>query len=99
MILRGPEGQLIRLTEPQLRHIHERHSEMSGMEWAIGETLGAPDAELPSARDPDSVVEYYKWFSDTIKGDKYVKVVVKFGPDDAFVLTAHFSRRIPRRGN
>ena len=71
---------------------------MIGMEWAIGDTIEAPEVTLPSVKDPDSVVEYYKWFTDTTRGEKYVKVVVKFSQDDAFVLTALLSRRIPRRG-
>jgi hypothetical protein len=71
---------------------------MLGMEWAIGETLEAPEAALPSLDDPDNVVEYYKWFPDTTRGEKYVRVVVKYNQEDAFVITAHLSRRIPQRG-
>ena len=71
---------------------------MFGMEWAIAPTLAAPEVTLPSVRDPDSVIEFYRWFFETTRGEKYVKVVVKYSQDDAFVLTAHLTRRIPRRG-
>ena len=92
------QGRLIRLPETQLQHIFHRHSEMYGMEWAIGETLEAPVSTLPSVKDPESVLEYFRWFPNTSRGGKYVRVVVKFEPDDAFVLTAHLARRIPQRG-
>ena len=71
---------------------------MYGMEWAIGETLEDPAAILPSVKDPESVLEYFRWFPNTSRGEKYVRVVVKFHQDDAFVLTAHLTRRIPQRG-
>ena len=92
------QGRLIRLSETQLRHIFQRHSEMYGIEWAIGETLEAPASTLPSVRDPESVLEYFRWFPNTSRGEKYVRVVVKLEQDDAFVLTAHLTRRIPQRG-
>ena len=69
---------VVRLPNKHLGHILQRHSEMSGMEWAIRETLASPDAILNSVRNPGSVVEYYKWFLGTDRGDKYVKVVVSW---------------------
>ena len=89
---------MVRLSEIQFDHILERHSEMIGMEWAIGETLEAPASILPSVSDPENVFEYFRWFPNTSRGEKYVRVVVKMGQLDAFVLTAHLCRRIPRRG-
>ena len=81
-----------------MEHILERHPELGGMEWAIAETLEAPESTLPSITDPETVLEYFRWFSNTNKGEKYVRVVVKFDSGDAFILTAHLCRRIPRRG-
>ena len=92
------QGRLVRLTGTQLQHIIQRHSEMIGMEWAIAETVRMPEATLPSVTDPDDVVEFYRWFPETTKGEKFVRVVVKYSRDDAFVLTAHLTRRIPQRG-
>jgi hypothetical protein len=71
---------------------------MLGMEWAIGTTIAVPDSTLPSVTDPDSVIEFYRWFPETTRRGKFVRVVVKYTPVDAFVLTAHLTRRIPRRG-
>ena len=98
MMLRDFQGQLVRLTDERLRHILERHPEMVGMEWAIAETVESPDAVVASRTDPDRVNEYYKWFTNTDRGDKFIRVVVRSNLDDAFVLTAHMARRIPRRG-
>ncbi len=53
LIFRDYQGRSVRLLEKQLLHIHERHSEMIGMEWAIGQTIETPEAELPSIKDPD----------------------------------------------
>ena len=92
------QGRIVRLSKRQLEHIIQRHSEMTGMEWAIAETLEAPDATLPSVSDPQTVTEYYRWFNNTSRGEKYIRVVVKLERDDCFVLTAHLCRRIPRRG-
>ena len=71
---------------------------MIGMEWAIAETLQAPESTLPSVTDPENVLEYYRWFSNTNRGEKYVRVVIRLEQSDAFVLTAHLCRRIPKRG-
>lgn len=88
----------IRLTAEQLRHIYLRHPEMAGMEWAIRETMENPESVLVSESDPARVRELYRWFPDTSQGNKYVRVVVGFEADDAFVITAHLTRRIPKRG-
>ena len=89
---------MVRLPDERLSHILQEHPEMAGMEWAIAETLELPDEIMPSRADPARVSEYYKWFTNTTGGNKFIRVVVCFHPDDAFVLTAHLVRRIPRRG-
>ncbi|MFQ6029523.1 MAG: hypothetical protein ACE5Q6_18760 [Dehalococcoidia bacterium] len=89
------QGNQIRLTNERLAHILEQHPEMETMEWAIVETLESPDARIISQWDP-SVMEYYKWFDNTTRGGKFIRVPVKFQNGDAFVLTAHYVRRIPR---
>ena len=98
LIFRDYLGRQVRLTDTQLRHIYEEHSDMLGMEWAIAPTLAEPEATLPSVTDPETVLEFFRWFPETTRGEKYVRVVVKYMQDDAFVLTAHLTRRIPKRG-
>lgn len=95
-MLRGPEGQSIRLTDERWDHILLDHPEMAVLQWTIGATLEAPDVELRSRSDPARVREYYKEFT-SITVSRYVRVVVCFDVDSPFVLTAHPTRRIPRR--
>ncbi len=71
---------------------------MLGMDKAIVQTLESPEVILPSVSDPETVVEYFKFFPETSRGEKFVRVVVKYTRNDAFVITAHLARRIPRRG-
>ena len=71
---------------------------MAGMDEAISETLESPDMVMRSVRDRESVLEYYKWFSNTTRGAKFLRTVVRYDEDDAFLITAHFTRRIPARG-
>lgn len=62
---------------------------MVGMEWAVRETLEDPEEIRKSRRDPDTVKLYYRWFTNTRVGDKWLCVVVKFLENDAFILTAY----------
>ena len=71
---------------------------MAGMDEEISETLENPDAVIPSTRDPEHVREHYKWFTNTSRGAKFLCTVVRYSEDDAFLITAHFTRRIPARG-
>ena len=71
---------------------------MVGMEWAIRETMESPETVLVSVRDPERVREFYRWFPNTPEGSKFVRVVIGFEQHNAFVITAHLTRRIPRRG-
>jgi hypothetical protein len=64
------------------------------MQWAVGETLQDPDEVWKSFSDPDSARVYYRWYTDTRVGDKWVCVAVKFLEKDAFVLTAYATGRI-----
>ena len=96
-MLRGSQGQAVRLTDERLHHILERHPEMVGMEWAIAETVESPDAVVASRTDPDRVSEYYKWFTNTVRSGKFIRVVVCSNLDDAFVLTAQMARRISKK--
>jgi hypothetical protein len=92
--LNDHEGRDIRLPQERLDHIYRVHSYMNGMEWTIHETLRDPDSIWTSRSDPASVRLYYRWFRDTLVGDKYVCVVVKMLEADAFVLTAYVTTNI-----
>jgi hypothetical protein len=43
---------------------------------------------------PDTGRLYYRWYTETEKGGKWVCVVVKFLENDAFISTAYLARRI-----
>ena len=80
-------GEGVRLTEERIEHILTSHPEMKPYMDAVPEVLSDPH-RITSDPDP-SVQRYYRLY-----GTKYVCVVVKKTPGDAFVVTAHPSRRI-----
>ncbi|MGQ0552700.1 MAG: hypothetical protein ACT4PU_05725 [Planctomycetota bacterium] len=88
------EGRVVRLSDERLAHILE-HSEMAGLEGALGPTLERPEAVMQSLSDPQ-VRLYYRYHLGTLVGDKFVCVVVKLAQPDAFVVTAYLTDRIKR---
>lgn len=71
------------------------HPELSGMEAAIVETLKNPEKVLRSQSD-DKAFLYYRFFSATPAGEKYLCAVVKKGDVDVFLLTAYLTDRIKK---
>jgi hypothetical protein len=90
-ILRDHAGFTIRLTDERLAHITE-HPEMAGLEAAVEETLRNPVFVIQSVSDQTAHL-YYRSYSGTRLGDKFVCVVVKRTSTDAFVLTAYLTDR------
>ena len=88
-------GLSIRLTDERLAHILE-HPEMADLEAGIVETLARPAVVIQSSSDPDARL-YYRFYLGTRVGDKFLCVVVKIGPADAFVLTAYLTDQ-PKKG-
>jgi hypothetical protein len=66
---------------------------MVGMEGALEETLAIPDSVVQSNSDPN-VRLYYRRFSETPVGDKFLCVVVKVMQDDAFTITAYLTDKV-----
>jgi len=66
---------------------------MVSMEGAIEETVLQPDRVVRSFSDPQARL-YYRFYSRTMVGGKYLCVVVKTLDADAFVLTAYLTDRI-----
>ena len=85
------QGRRVRLTQERLAHILE-HSEMTGMEQHIPETLLHPEIVLESLSDPEARL-YYRMYVGTLVGDKHLCVVVKMTDNDAFILTAYLVTR------
>ena len=95
-IVQDYQGRAVRLTPERLAHILE-HPEMVGLETAIAETLARPERVLQSTVDPEAEL-YYRYYVGTRVGDKWLCVVVKVAPTDAFVVTAYLTHR-PKRGD
>ena len=72
------------------------HPEMFDLRAAISETLKYPAIVIQSISDQAARL-YYRYYSQTRVGDKFVCVIVKVEPDDAFVLTAYVTNK-PKRG-
>ena len=89
------QGVAVRLTDERLAHILD-HPEMVGLEAAISETLKHPALVIQSISDETARL-YYRFYSATRVGDKFVCVVVKVKPGDAFVLTAYLTDK-PKKG-
>ncbi len=85
----------IRLTDERLEHIELDHPEMSGQIDKIGETLSNPDFVVKSRTDSEAEL-FYKHYSESPVGGKYLCVIVKTRGDDFFVLTAYFTDTIKR---
>lgn len=95
LLFRDYTGREVRLTEERLAHILGEHREMVGMESAFAETLSSPEQVVQSFSDP-KVRLYYRVYSGTKVGSKYLCVVVKATEEDAFVITAYLTDRIKR---
>ncbi len=93
MLYTDYRGSRIRLSVERLAHILREHPEIADMQQAIRDTLEAPLVVETSRRDPQ-VYLYYRWYTETSVGDKYLCVVAKVLPADAFVLTAYLTQRI-----
>lgn len=85
-------GREVRLTDERLAHILER-AELHGMREAIIRTLQAP-AEVRVSRTDAAVRLFYEFYSQTVVGDKWLCVVVKYLADDAFVITAYLTDKV-----
>ena len=85
----------IRLTDERLEHIELDHPEMPGQIAKIAETLQTPEIVIRSRSDSEAEL-FYRHYSETPVGEKYLCVIVKVKGDDFFILTAYFTDTIKR---
>lgn len=78
-------GRVVRWTDERMAHILH-HQEMAGMETEVEHTIQSPTEVRISRSD-----EYY---AQTRVGGKWLCVVVKYHPDDAFVVTAYLTDQL-----
>ncbi len=84
----------MRLMEERLRHILE-HPEMADLEEALAETLRDPQFVIQSRADPAAELSY-RYYLGTKVGDKWLCVVVRYGVNDAFVVTAYLTDQMKK---
>ena len=91
-ILVDYQGRQIRLTDERKQHILG-HPEMAKMEPAIETALANP--EVVRRSNTDSTVHlYYRYHENTIVGEKWLCVVVKYLENDAFIITAYLTDKL-----
>jgi len=86
-------GSVIVLTNEATAHILTRHREMAGEMHKIASVLLEPDRVLPDSRFAGTY-RYYRAFDSMAMGRKFICVVVKKLPNEAFVKTAFLTGRI-----
>ena len=91
-IIRDCFGRSVRLTDERTAHILQ-HQEMAEMEAEIVRVLQAP-AEVRVSRSDNTVQLFYEFYARTLVGGKWLCVVVKYPPDDAFVVTAYLTDQL-----
>ena len=74
-------------------YLARKHPFMDRNLHMIRETLQEPDEVRVSVQD-QGVHLYYRWYTDTALGDKYICVVVKWTDTRKFVITAYPTDRI-----
>jgi hypothetical protein len=88
-------GNQVRLTDERLAHIRE-HPEMKDMEGPMERALRHPQLVRRSRSDA-AVQLFYAFQPRTMVGGKWLCVVVKYVPSDAFVVMAYLTDR-PKAG-
>ena len=91
-IIRDCFGRSVRLTDERTAHILQ-HQEMAEMEAEIERVLQSP-AEVRVSRSDNTVQLFYEFYARTLVGGKWLCVVVKYPPDDAFVVTAYLTDQL-----
>lgn len=70
-----------------------QHQEMAGMETEVEHTLQSP-AEVRVSPSDSTVQLFYEYYARTRVGEKWLCVVVKYPPNDAFVVTAYLTDQL-----
>ena len=85
-------GRAVRWTDERMAHVLH-HQEMTGLEAEVERTLQSP-AEVRVSRSDNTVQLFYEYYAQTRVGEKWLCVVVKYPPDDAFVITAYLTDQL-----
>jgi hypothetical protein len=88
------QGRSIRLTDERRNHVLQ-HPEMVGLDGDIERALATADSVVESVSDTETRL-YYRYLARTLVGPKYLCVVVKVLPGDAFVITAYLTDSVKK---
>jgi len=88
------QDRSVRLTDERWAHILD-HPEMVGQRERLIETLVEPDIVITTVLD-ETVLAYHRLYEVTPVTRKYLVVIVKSAPEDAFVLTAYYTSRLKK---
>ena len=77
-------GWTVRLTDERMAHVLQ-HPEMAGMEQEIERVLESP-GEVRVSQSDDTVQLFYEFYAQTRVGGKWLCVVVKYPPNDGFMV-------------
>ncbi|MBN1626979.1 MAG: YgiT-type zinc finger protein, partial [Deltaproteobacteria bacterium] len=83
------------VTDERFEHIISDHPEMSDQIDNIKYTLENPDTVVRSRADSKAEL-FYRYYSGTPVGVKYMCVILKGTSDDLFILTAYFTDTIKK---
>jgi hypothetical protein len=89
-------GHSVRLTDERMAHSLE-HPEMNGLGAEIERVLTAPQT-VRRSRSDDTVRLFYEFYAQTMGGGTWLRVVVKYLEDGAFVVTAYLTDK-PKTGD
>lgn len=91
-VVRDCFGRSVRLTDERIAHVLQ-HQEMAGMAQEIEEVLQSP-TEVRISQSDQAVRLFYEFYTRTMVGGKWLCVVVKYAPEDAFMVTAYLTDQL-----
>jgi hypothetical protein len=83
----------VRFTEERKRHILENHPELKNHMEKISEVILDPEMVVTSKLD-SSIELYYRYYTNTNVGNKYLCAIVKVLENDFFIVTVYFTDKI-----
>jgi hypothetical protein len=97
IIIKDCLNRNIRLTTERLHHIQESHPELASgdLQQKVSQTLQYPEIILSSVSD-ESVELIYRYYLNTVVGDKWHCIVVKNLKTDFFIITLYYTDTIKK---
>lgn len=89
------QDRKIRFTDERKKHIEEFHPELKEQFIQIKETLKNPEIVVESKSD-ESIEMFYRFYTSSPVGEKFLCVVVKVIENDNFIVTVYFTDKIKK---